>query len=468
MTRHLCIDDLAAIRVPEQPAFSPDGSQIAYVLRHADLDADRNYSSLWRVYLNGAPPSHLTQGPSDSSPAWSPDGTMLAFLRAVGDGPAQLWLLPARGGDPQQVTTLPLGAGSPCWSPNGARIAFSAPVDLMATPDEDAADRARRELAPVVADRLDYFADGMGLVRTTRAHLHVLDVASGECRQLTYGDWNAGQPAWSPDETRLAYCAAADPDADLTRRSSAYVIDAGTPGALPVLVGSSAGSAWAVKWAGDGTALLVAGRVDVRDEVTGLWRVPLDSGPARNLIASLDRNVAIGAPGYPGATPQLTTDGSTVLFCIGDRGSTRLFAVDLSGGAPRPVIADLACTISGLSVTAGQAAVILSTGVSFGEIATVELASGQRSVRTSHGAVLAGIKLAERVEREFAISDGTIVQGWVMRSPQANGPGPLLLDIHGGPHNSWRPAADDVHLYHQELVASGWTVLLINPRASDG
>ncbi len=44
----------------------------------------------------------------------------------------------------------------------------------------------------------------------------------------------------------------------------------------------------------------------------------------------------------------------------------------------------------------------------------------------------------------------------------------MLLDIHGGPHNAWNGAADEAHLYHQELVARGWAVLLMNPRGSDG
>ncbi|OMQ14230.1 hypothetical protein A7K94_0218080 [Modestobacter sp. VKM Ac-2676] len=40
--------------------------------------------------------------------------------------------------------------------------------------------------------------------------------------------------------------------------------------------------------------------------------------------------------------------------------------------------------------------------------------------------------------------------------------------MHGGPHNAWSPAADPAHAYHQALVAAGWTVLLVNPRGSDG
>ena len=49
MTRRLRIDDLTDIAVPESPALSPDGSQVVYVLRTHDLDADRSVRNLWRV-----------------------------------------------------------------------------------------------------------------------------------------------------------------------------------------------------------------------------------------------------------------------------------------------------------------------------------------------------------------------------------------------------------------------------------
>ena len=60
------------------------------------------------------------------------------------------------------------------------------------------------------------------------------------------------------------------------------------------------------------------------------------------------------------------------------------------------------------------------------------------------------------------------MQGWLVRDPERDGPRPLLLDVHGGPHNAWNAAADEIHLYHQELAARGWAVLLVNPRGSDG
>ena len=117
------IEDLTALAVPEQPALSPDATRCVYVLRELDADEDRSLRSLWSVGVTGGEARRLTNGPADSSPAWSPDGTTLAFLRAA-DGPPQIWLLPADGGEPEQLTTLPLGAGAPVWSPDGSRIAF--------------------------------------------------------------------------------------------------------------------------------------------------------------------------------------------------------------------------------------------------------------------------------------------------------------------------------------------------------
>ncbi|MGW4064693.1 serine hydrolase [Amycolatopsis sp. NPDC004747] len=459
MTRRPGIDDLDAFEFPEHPAISPDGSRIAYVLRTADRDADTDTRSLWLVGTDGGAPRRLTRGPADLEPAWSPDGTRLAFLRAQ-DGPAQLWLLPVDGGEPEQVTSLPLGAGSPVWRPDGARIAFAAPVDLAADESEDDAARARRAGAPVVADRLDFKADGAGLLRTLRKHVHVLDVTTGEVRQVTAGDWHAGDPAWSPDGSQLAFPAGPDADADMTFRSGAYVVE---PGGEPRLVGSGDGQCGTVTWTTDGAALVVVGRRDTAPGHLGLLRIPLDGGETTDLAAALDRNVMPGAPGYPGALPQLT--GETVLFCARDRGYTHLYAVDLGGGEPRLVTGGTGNAVVAMSAAGNRAAIVLATPTSYGEIATVDLPGGEIELRTGHGP---GFDPFAGEEREFTISDGTVVAGWLLRDPARSGPLPLLLDIHGGPHNAWNGTADAVHLYHQELVARGWAVLLLNPRGSDG
>ncbi|CNF81599.1 penicillin-binding protein [Mycobacterium tuberculosis] len=454
MTRRPRAGDLAAVAVPEQPALSPDGTRAVYVLRTCDTVADRNARALWRADVPGGRPRRLTRGPADTAPAWSPDGTRVAFLRAQG-GPPQVWLLPAGGGEPEPLTALPLGAGPPVWSPDGSAIAFTAPAG---PPDE----------GPVVADRLDYRADGLGLVGSLRRHLHVADVATGRCRQITDGNWNAGDPCWSPDGTRLAFTAATAPDADLTPRAPVHVVDALGDGASPEVAGLHEGVGGAVAWAPDGRSLLVAGRTGAPVGHAGLLRVPLGGGTVANLSAPLDRNVMTGGTAYPGALPQFGDGGRGVFFCVRDRGCTHVYAVPVDGGAPRPVVTGAGRVVSGMSVAGGTAAIVLSTPTSFGEVVAVDLATGAETVLTEHGSELSGIVPFVRQEREFTISDGTVVHGWLVRDPDAAGPRPLLLDVHGGPHNAWNGAADDAHLYHQELAAAGWAVLLLNPRGSDG
>lgn len=122
--------------------------------------------------------------------------------------------------------------------------------------------------------------------------------------------------------------------------------------------------------------------------------------------------------------------------------------------------------MSGASAAGGAVAVVLATPASFGEVVLLDGVAA--TVLTDHGAELDDVAPLLREERTFRISDGTTVQGWLLRDPEREGPLPLLLDVHGGPHNAWNGAADDVHLYHQELASRGWVVLTVNPRGSDG
>src|SRR5580692_3906875 len=281
-------------------------------------------------------------------------------------------------------------------------------------PGEDDAARARRASAPVVNGRINGKADGAGLLGTIRKHLHVLDLGSGAVRQVTEGDWHAGDPVWSPDSARLAFGAATAPDADLAPRVPLYTIDVSGGFAKPELVALADGIAAPTAWTPDGAALIVAGTPSVPFGHLRLLRVPLDSaGTVTDLAGSLDRNVMPGGPGYPGGLPTLTDGGATVVFCVRDRGCTHVYATPADGsGTPQPVVAGSGRVVSGLSVSpgagpGGTAAVALATPDSYGEIVLVDLASGAETVITAHGAGPGEVGLYPRQEREFTIAEAT-------------------------------------------------------------
>ncbi|WP_136024210.1 serine hydrolase [Microbacterium sp. K27] len=457
------VDDLLSVRTPEQPALSPDGTRIAFVLRTTDRDGDRDARALWQVPAAGGTPSALTYATADSTPVWSPDGSQLAFLRAQ-DGPAQLWVLPAGGGEARSLTALPLGAGAAAWSPDGARIAFTAPVDSAALPGEGKDTILARRSAPTGTDRLGYKADGAGTLGTLVQQLHVLDVASGKITVLTRGRSHASEPFWSPDGTRIAYSASVEDDADLTMRIPVLVCSSTDPNSPPVQVSAADVQATAVGWTPDGRHVLAAGRTDTEVGNADLLLFPVDGGDPRNLTAGLDRNVMPGGPGYPGGMPQFTEDGD-IVFCLRDNGYSHVYRVAQDGSGAAPLVNGTA-NVSGLSVAGSSAAIVLATPESFGDVALLDLSDGTARTLTDYGTP--EFELVPAEERRFTISDGTVVTGWLRRDPDAAGPLPLLLDIHGGPHNAWNGAADIAHPYHQVLTRRGWAVLTLNPRGSDG
>ncbi|MFG1922989.1 serine hydrolase [Cryptosporangium sp. NPDC048952] len=434
--------NLADVVVPSQPTLSADGTRIAYVLRTLDVERDRNVDQLWLVDTDGGTPRRLTRGDSDTAPSWSPDGTRLAFLRD-----SQIAVLDVAGGEPEVVTGLPLGAGAPRWSPDGTRLAFTAPVDP-----------AGGATGPMVSDGLDYQADGAGFFGAIRQQLHIVDLSSGDVRQVTDGPQNAGAPAWSPDGTTLAFTRPTGADSDLRHRTPVYLLEVDAPHARPRPRAFADGVAGTVGWTADGSALLVVGW---EGDPRGHANLYLVGDTVTDLSGALDRNVMPGATAYPGGLP-VEVDGR-VYFCLRDHGCSHLWSVALDGGDARPVVDGPGRVVSGLSIGGGRAAVVLATPTSFGEVVTVDLATGAETALTD-----TPVELHPREERWFTISDGTRVQSWILRDPTRTGPLPLLLDIHGGPHNAWNAAADEMHPYHQELVDRGWAVLLVNPRGSDG
>lgn len=102
------------------PAWSPDGSQIAFASRR-----DGNHD-LYVMNTDGSNVVRLTDGPGiDLSPDWSPDGSRIAFE----DGDSNISVINVDGSDLVQLTDDPAPEGYPAWSPDGSLIAFTSNRD---------------------------------------------------------------------------------------------------------------------------------------------------------------------------------------------------------------------------------------------------------------------------------------------------------------------------------------------------
>lgn len=490
--RLLEAEDLLRIRTPDDPRLNPEGTVVLFVLRVTDTEKNRYRSHLWRVSVDGKDARQLTFGEvADRSPRWSPDGTRIAFLRTK-DKQTQIWMMSADGGEARPLTRLDEGdVGEPRWSPDGRRLAFTfRPIHPDFT---QRAAKARQESGKSTParhiTRLHYREDGYGW-RDCRQHIHVCDAATGEACQLTGGDEDDSDPAWSPDGKRLVFASNRCPDPE----GRPYEIDLwivpaarrGRPAArftrLPTPVGYKGNCAWSP----DGKWIAYTG-VETADDP---WMPSHDrlyvvsavlrgrgAGQARCLTAGLDRGVGTLAlsdvhAGYGASQAQWTDDSARLLFLAGDRGDASLYRVGLRGGKPIPVTGR-GQVLTGFSAAGGTAAVVITSPTQVGDIHLLMIPSGAGPGRRPKPARLtdlnrslhAEVRFARPEEVAFPSADGTRIQAWILRPPDftPRRKYPFILYIHGGPHLQYGNAFFHELQWH---AARGYIVLYCNPRGS--
>ena len=215
MTRSITIEDLYQIKFLGRPRISPDGRRVAFVVTTIDDKKHAYRSSIWMVPTQGGEAKRFTMGTANThSPSWSPDGRWLAFVseregeaagsdgkeqKKHGKGKAQVWLIPADGGEARQLTFMQHGASDPVWSPDSKRLIFSAAVGPADEEMEETEDGQPLPKVRVI-DRLWYRLDGVGFIHERRRHLFLVDIEGSavgegeeggeglEPEQLTDGD----------------------------------------------------------------------------------------------------------------------------------------------------------------------------------------------------------------------------------------------------------------------------------------
>src|SRR5947208_1457133 len=197
--------DLLAFKTIPELDTSPDGTRVAYVVTWIDTEKDEYRSTIHVAPTEAGTPVEFTRGPTrDSAPRWSQDGAQLAFLSDRTGGERQIFVMSARCGEPRQLTSVPGHAEAASWSPDGTKIAFSGRVWVEPRP-EDATARARWEQRPRHITKAQYKTDGHGYTFDARSHLFIVDLGTGETKQLTDGDSEDRAESWSPDGRQIAF-----------------------------------------------------------------------------------------------------------------------------------------------------------------------------------------------------------------------------------------------------------------------
>lgn len=194
--------------MPAWPALSPDGTQIAFFLQQTGPLGD-----LWVVPSAGGMARQLTFDQAEMGrPAWAPDGRHILFTSKRA-GTRTIWRVAAVGGTPQPVTTGVGEDGDPVISRDGTHLVYTnsrvMTRFILTDPEAGRHDEvwASRNLSwfPRVSPdgRLIAFFSEL----ETREQIFVLNINSGDVRQLTFGTGNEANitPRWHPDGETLFY-----------------------------------------------------------------------------------------------------------------------------------------------------------------------------------------------------------------------------------------------------------------------
>jgi hypothetical protein len=242
----------APLMLGESPAWSPDGASLAFVRTKCDgYDYYYYYyycyrDGLVRSAADGSEPVRLTTDGADADPAWEPNGARLAFIRNQ-----TLRLVNADGTG--NVLLLNIGfAAHPSWSPDGSSLAFTCQL-VSGNQDICRVNKDGTGLARLTSDTArdshpSWSPDGSRIVfSTTRFsgfnELAVMNADGSGVIRLSPGT-AAIQPAWSPDGTQIAFSAiACDAYAGCTALGVS-VINADGTGLTRISTGQDRAPAW--------------------------------------------------------------------------------------------------------------------------------------------------------------------------------------------------------------------------------
>ena len=198
------------------PAWSADGTKLAF-----ESSRDGNVE-VYTMNANGSAQTNVTQHTAtDGLPVWSPDGTRLAFHTSR-DFNFEIYSIGADGTNPVRLTNNPASEFGPAWSPNGTRIAFvtlrHGAHEIYAI-NNDGTNETRLTDNPAADDVPSWSPDGARIAfasnRDGNNEIYVMNADGTGQTRLTTNAADDFQPAWSPDGTKIVFESTRDGNREL-------------------------------------------------------------------------------------------------------------------------------------------------------------------------------------------------------------------------------------------------------------
>lgn len=457
-------EDLFNLRFLNGGKLSPDASQVVYAVSQINAEQDKEYLTIYLLDLDRGSTKQLTSGVAkDSNPQWSPDGGSIAFVSDRA-GLQQLYLLPVDGGEARQLTEVERGIGGGfAWSPDGSKIAFSA------APADEPLDLGTE---PYRVDRTVYRFDAIGYLDQTVQDIYLLELASGETRQLTDDRTNNVNPRWSPAGNEILYDATMRADAARAMTPDLMTVDLG--GKRKTILAGWA-SIEGANFTPDGKRIVFVGRPNDGKPIgskSDLYALDIATGDLDNRTAawrigvggrlSLDMPIA----GLSEWNTAITDDGGTAITTVQEGGVNHIYRIALSGAESCQALTEGERAVFPLDLRGDQLLYASTSLNAPPDLRLANMATGShQQLSRLNGDHLSTLDLPCTERLLWESVDGVEVEGWYMKPARGEAPYPTILYIHGGPHAAY---GYGFHFDFQMLAGAGYGVLFLNHRASTG